>query len=134
MKNTALFTLTLFLAMLAFSCKDEITGGDSNPIVFPESNVSYSQHVQPLFMQKCAIPTCHSGSGATGGLDLTSPSYNSLINHQPRLVVSGASNNSLLVQRIDGRVPPQMPFGREPLNSNQITGIKKWIDEGAQNN
>lgn len=134
MKKKTLFTLILLLVMMSLSCKDEITGDNSNPIVFPDSNVSYSQHVQPLFAQKCSIPTCHLGSGATGGLDLSTPSYSSLVNHQPRLVVSGASNNSLLVQRIDGRIPPQMPFSREPLNSNQINGIKKWIDEGAQNN
>jgi hypothetical protein len=40
----------------------------------------------------------------------------------------------LLVQRIDGRLAPQMPFDSQPLTANQIAGIKKWIDEGATNN
>lgn len=134
MKKKTLFTLTVLLGMMSLSCKDEITGDNANPIVFPDANVSYSKHVDPLFQQKCALAGCHAGSSAQAGLNLFQPSYSQLINHQPRLVVSGASNNSLLVQRIDGRIPPQMPFGREPLNSNQINGIKKWIDEGAQNN
>jgi hypothetical protein len=56
------------------------------------------------------------------------------MNHLPRLVVIGASSNSLLIERLDGRIAPQMPFNSQPINSNQLTGMKKWIDEGAQNN
>ena len=67
-------------------------------------------------------------------LALTMPSYNNLMNHQPRLVNPGFSNNSLLVQRIDGRISPRMPYNSQPLTANQISGIKKRIDEGALNN
>lgn len=116
------------------SCKDEIADPSANPIVFPESNVSFTKHIEPLFQQRCALAGCHAGSNATAGLDLSIPAYSKLMNHQPRLVISGASNNSLLAQRIDGRIIPQMPFNRDPLNANQINGIKKWIDEGAMNN
>lgn len=116
------------------SCKDEIADPSANPIVFPESNVSFTKHIEPLFQQRCALAGCHAGSNATAGLDLSIPTYSKLMNHQPRLVISGASNNSLLAQRIDGRIIPQMPFNRDPLNANQINGIKKWIDEGAMNN
>jgi hypothetical protein len=123
------------LAMVFFgSCKDQITDPNANPIVFPSSNVSYSKHVDALFQQRCALSGCHAGSSAQAGLDLLTPSFNNLMNHQPRLVNPGASNNSLLVQRIDGRIAPQMPYLNQPLNSNQIDGIKKWIDEGAKNN
>jgi len=52
----------------------------------------------------------------------------------PRLVVSGQSNNSLLIQRLDGRIQPRMPFNLTPLTQNQLDGVKKWIDEGALNN
>jgi hypothetical protein len=116
------------------SCKDQIADPNVNPIVFPDSNISYSKQVDPLFQQRCALSGCHGGGSSQAGLDLLSPSYSSLINHQPRLVTSGSSNNSLLVQRIDGRLAPQMPYMSQPLNANQIAGIKKWIDEGAKNN
>lgn len=116
------------------SCKDQINDPDSNPIVFPSANISFSQHVQPLFQSRCAFSGCHAGSNAAGGLNLSSPAYNSVMNHQPRLIVTGASNNSLLIQRLDGRINPQMPFNATPINSNQLAGMKKWIDEGAQNN
>lgn len=120
------------MAFLLFSCKDEITSTED--IVFPASNVSYSKHVSVLFQQKCALGQCHAGSDPKGGLNLEPPSYNNLMNHIPRLVTSGQSNNSLLVQRLDGRIQPRMPYGRDPINDNQLNGIKKWIDEGALNN
>lgn len=116
------------------SCKDQIADPNTNPVVFPASNVSFSQHVQPLFQSRCSFSGCHAGNNPAGGLDLSSPSYNSLMNHQPRLVTSGASSNSLLIQRLDGRIAPQMPFNATPINGNQLTGMKKWIDEGSQNN
>ena len=127
-------TLALVFSLLVSSCKDQVTDPNVNPIVFPDANISYSKHVDPLFQQRCALGGCHAGSTAQAGLDLFAPSYSSLINHLPRLVTAGASNNSLLVQRIDGRLAPQMPYMAQPLNANQINGIKKWIDEGAKNN
>ena len=122
--------MTVFLA----ACKDQITDPNTNPIVFPASNVSFSQHVQPLFTQRCAFVGCHAGSNPMAGLDLSSPAYNALLNHQPRLFTVGASGNSLLIERLDGRIAPQMPFNSQPLNTNQLAGMKKWIDEGAKNN
>jgi hypothetical protein len=129
----SIFSIALLL-FISSSCKDQITDPNTNPIVFPDANVSYSRHVDLLFQQRCALSGCHAGSSAQAGLDLFSPSYSSLINHQPRLLNPGASNNSLLVQRIDGRIAPQMPYMSQPLTANQINGIKKWIDEGCKNN
>jgi hypothetical protein len=110
-------------------------GKSSNPvsssdIVFPSSNISYSQSVQPLFYQECTFVGCHDDQSMAGGLSLTS--WNSLM--QPTgVVVRGNSNNSLLAQKIDGRLPHNSPV-QFSLTQNQITGIKKWIDEGAKNN
>ena len=110
-------------------------GKNSNPttpsdIVFPASNISYAQSVQPLFLQKCAFVGCHDDQSMAGGLSLTS--YVALTAH-PGIVVPGNSNNSILAQKIDGRDPHLDPIPIT-LTSNQITGIKKWIDEGAKNN
>jgi hypothetical protein len=133
-RGKAFVLLVSGLILSMTSCKDQITNPNTNPIVFPASNVSYSQQVDPLFQQRCALGGCHAGSNAAAGLDLFSPSYNSLMNHQPTLVNPGVSNNSLLVERIDGRINPRMPSDTQPLTQNQINGIKKWIDEGAKNN
>jgi hypothetical protein len=135
MKRTALCIIILLVGtLILWSCKDQVNGPDQSPIVFPASNISYSKYIDPLFQQRCAVSGCHTSTTAAGDLDLAIPSYVNLINHLPPLVTSGASNNSLLVQRIDGRIQPVMPPIGSPLTSNQINGIKKWIDEGALNN
>jgi hypothetical protein len=128
---------TLLAIMLVWSvggCKDNNPISNLSDIVFPDSAVSYSRHVQPLFQQRCAFSTCHAGSSAAAGLDLTSPSYHNLLNHQPRLVTSGEPDNSLLVQRLEGTVGPRMPLNSLPLTQNQIRGIRRWILEGAAPN
>ena len=134
MKFRTIAVIIAGLALFSPSCKDEIADPNVDPVIFPSSNVGYSNHVQALFNQRCAFGGCHGGSNPAAGLDLTTPSFSRLMNHVPRLVVSGVSNNSLLIQRLDGRIGPQMPYNSQPLNPNQLAGIRKWIDEGAQNN
>ncbi len=119
-------------ALIIPSCKDQRP--NTSNIILPDSNLSYSRDLEPLFSQTCLGSFCHSGSSAAKGLDLTPPSYTALMDHFPRLVVAGAPNNSLLVQRLDGTIPPVMPSNQNPLTANQINGIKQWIKEGAKNN
>ena len=130
---SAVFLIATLL--LASGCKDE---GPSDPdvsdIVFPPSNVSYSQHVDALFQQRCAFGGCHAGASAQAGLNLLAPSYDALRNHFPQLIVVGEPDNSILVQRLEGTLQPQMPYMRQPLTNNQLTGIRTWINEGALNN
>jgi hypothetical protein len=128
----AFFLVVIPLLSLFSSC-----GKNSNPttpsdIVFPASNISYAQTVQPLFLQKCAFVGCHDDQSMAGGLSLTS--YLALTSpSHPGVVIPGNSTNSILAQKIDGRDPHLEPIPTT-LTSNQITGIKKWIDEGAKNN
>jgi hypothetical protein len=118
----------LVLMAFNFGCKDE------NPVdvEFPSSNVSYGVHVQPLFNQACALSGCHDDGTHDSKLVLTS--YSGLMNPQLLVVTPGDPQNSILVQRIEGRVGERMPMFRNPLNSKQITGIRAWIGEGAKNN
>jgi mono/diheme cytochrome c family protein len=118
-----------FIALLvafATSCKDELPTG---PIIFPDSNISYGTHIEPLWTQRCL--SCHTASTPP---DLSPPSYSSLRNYQPQLIIPGQGDNSLLVQLLDGRASPVMPPVGERLTANQINGIKTWINEGALNN
>lgn len=131
--------LTMTAAMLLFaavfiSCKDDVVGEGGSPsnVVFPSSNVSYGQHVQPLFNQTCALPGCHDDGVPQGQLKLTE--YGKAVLEIPGIVVPGSPDQSTLVLRIEGRVGQRMPLNRNPLNQNQIGGIRTWITEGAQNN
>jgi len=115
-----------------FSCKDSITGEGPFDIVFPDSNISYNNLIQPLFDRGCALPGgCHAGDQPAADLGLES--YLRLTD-RVGIVVPGSPDESLLQLRIDGRLLPRMPLNRPVLTDNQIQGIRKWILEGALNN
>lgn len=116
-------------------CKDEnnpLDGDSPSNIVFPDANVSFAQHVQPLFNQTCALTGCH-GDGLQQSL-LRLTSFDQLMYGGTLVVVRGQPDQSTLVLRIEGRVGARMPLDRRPLNQNQINGIRAWIGEGAANN
>ena len=118
----------------SWSCKDQVTNSDLNKIIFPDSNVSYHKHVEPLFLNACAIPGgCHAGDAPAGGV-----SFESWLNARQKIgiIYPGDPVNSRLIWTIEGKDPgvPKMPLDRPALNSNQIKGLKTWIKEGAQNN
>jgi hypothetical protein len=52
---------------------------------------------------------------------------------RPGVVIPFDSQSSLLLQKIDGRLPHplEVPI---IINDNQLKGIKTWLDEGARNN
>lgn len=123
----------LAFGSLLTGCEDETygPGPDSRDIVFPESNVSYAQHVQPLFDRTCAVSGCH--DTATKQSNLSLQSYREAT-ARPGIIVPEDPDGSVLVQRIEGKIQPRMPYNRPPLSDNQIRGIRQWILEGAQNN
>lgn len=125
----------LTLLLLFTGCKDEnnpLDGDSPSNIVFPISNVSYGQHVQPLFNQTCALTGCHGDGPQTSALRLTG--YDGLMFGGLLVVVRGQPDQSTLVMRIEGRIGERMPLNRRALNQNQINGIRAWIGEGALNN
>lgn len=114
-----------------WSCKDDITGGGASSIVFPDSNISYGKYVQPLFLDACAIPQCHTSDFRAGGLSFET--YTDVM-ETPGVVWRGNPDASSLVKSIEGSIQPRMPLDLPPLTSNQIKGIRRWILEGAQDN
>jgi hypothetical protein len=125
------FLLTCCTALFYFGCDD--TSTDIDDEVIPESNVSYSMHIQPVFNIKCV--NCHGVGIVEGGLDLTNWSGTKA---DPRIIVDSLPDNSVLVWTIEGR--PGFPFMPPvaspylPLTDNQLRGVKTWIAEGAKNN
>lgn len=133
---SGLLVTSFFIA----GCKkdDGIVGPDGSPsdVIFPPSNVSYSQHVQRLFNQTCALVGCHSSQEGPDALKLDNH-YNAVFQgvRGGRVIYPGSPETSPLVFRIEGRLPPRMPPNTtNPLNQNQINGIRTWIAEGALNN
>ncbi|MBE0643368.1 MAG: hypothetical protein IH600_04755 [Bacteroidetes bacterium] len=119
--------ISLFVVLTA--CDDSgTTPGDE--IIFPEKDVSYAVHVQPFFNLRCANYGCHEDQSRAGNLSLTS--YVSMT-ERPGIIIPGNPESSLLLQKIDGRLPHpiNVPI---IINTNQLTGIRTWIAEGAKNN
>lgn len=125
--------LVVVLGLLLWSCKDDVTGGGVIDIVFPDSAISYGQHVQPLFDRGCAFTGCHGGD-TFAQRNFSLDSYHNATN-RPGIIVPYDPDGSLLIQRIEGRAPgARMPLNRDPLTANQIKGLRKWVAEGARNN
>ena len=129
-----IFFLIFFGVIIAFlfACDDTITDYGKD---IPESNVSYSKHIQPIFNLKCAISGCHDNQTRAGNLSLTSYGYASA---DELIIVPYHPENSILVWAIEGEsgYGPMPPLNAPvfPLSAKEIQGIKTWIKEGAKPN
>jgi hypothetical protein len=125
-----LLPLTLALVALA-SCDTGPNGSIPTNIVFPDRNVSYAAHVQPLFDASCATSGCHDEFTQAGGLQLRT--YFDLF-RSSGIVLPGDSLRSVLCQVMTGRILHQATPISFVANSNQSIGINIWVHEGALNN
>ena len=126
-------SLLILSTLVLYNCSK-----DKGPVDTDQSteNVSFTNDVQPIFDQYCT--SCHPNSG---NLDLTpGNSYAQLVNinasaYSAKRVIPGDAENSVLYKKIDGSgtFGSNMPLGGN-LSAGQISIIKKWIEEGAQNN
>jgi hypothetical protein len=131
-KTLQLIMYYFVICILIISCDDTINQEDLDSKIIPSTNVSYSQHIQPVFEARCNNSGCHNSSDRAKGL--------SLANHSSTtsdflVVAPGSPDNSKLIWAIEGRTTfPMPPVGYRPLTKNQIDGIRTWIKEGAKNN
>lgn len=116
------------LAALSSCGSDLLT--DPRQVVFPETEVSYQNHVQPFLSLSCTFSGCHSRESRAADIDLTS--YLEFIG-KPGLIVEENPESSVLVQVIDNKLPHRQSF-QERITANHIKGVKTWIAEGAKNN
>ena len=129
-----IFFVLLFGSLFIYwGCKDSITADQIDNLVIPDSNVSYSRDLQPVFNLHCT--NCHGNGQIDGGISLTSWSNTTA---DPSVVFPGYPNNSILVWSIQAKpnVSPMPPMDSpyKPLNANQVNGVITWIKEGAKNN
>lgn len=125
------FLLLIFFAIISIflydSCNDPIISTGKN-IIFPDSNVSYQYHVQPLLRYTCNYPGCH---------DVVNPvmaTYFDLIRADAGSIVRpGDPDRSRLIYILEGK-EPHYPFVYWEITENQRKGLRKWIAEGAENN
>src|ERR1039458_1479063 len=92
--------------------------------------VDYDRQVHAIIADHCL--TCHSSEKRSGGLSLET--YDDIMagGRTGAVVNPGRGADSLIIQHLIGAVQPQMPFGMDPLSSNDIATIRWWIDQGAR--
>ncbi len=94
------------------------------------STPSYTTQIAPIFQQSCLA--CHSATTKMGGLVLEN--YEGLMKGgiHDDVITPGKAEESRMIQMLEGKVQPRMPFGGDPLPPAAIATIKAWIDAGAR--
>lgn len=142
-KTLTYITPILFLIILVY-CGDQGVSPDRVNYVLPESELSYYKDLQPLFNGKCGFGSqCHSSENPNNGLFfgskegfityIISRTGDQLVDPIVHREAPEFSPLYILItgQYSDYERQPPLSYGREPLNNNQINGIKEWIKEGV---
>ncbi len=129
MKKVSSKFLVLILFLLYSSCYYDEAVEEIIPEIPEEQEVSFSEDVQPIFIQEGKdCTTCHNGTVANPDLR-EGNAYNAIV---PDLVIPGNAEASVFYQRLPGNNHPvEAGF---LLNVDEIALIKAWIDRGAENN
>jgi mono/diheme cytochrome c family protein len=98
--------------------------------VHADSTPSYDSQVAPILQKNCLA--CHSSATKMGGFILEN--YDAMMKggaHGPA-IVPGKGDESRLIQMVEGKVQPRMPFGADPLPPADIAALKAWVEGGAR--
>jgi hypothetical protein len=126
----------------AFPSGDGTAGGDFEAtftVTTVPAGVTFDEIQANVFTPSCATTGCHAGGTPAGGLNLQAgQAFGSLVsiassnpNCAALRVSPGDPNNSCLIERLEGTVAPQMPFGGPALAQSDIDDIRQWITDGA---
>jgi len=128
-------SLIIISILLLQGCDDTLTveNIDNKPI--PADSVSFAQHIYPVFQVKCAFSGCHAQPNPENGIDLSTWAG---VTADPNIVFPGYPDLSRLVWTIDPSISgvskmPPVGYARA-ITSEQLRGIRTWIDEGALDN
>jgi hypothetical protein len=131
-EGSELFTFTLSAPVNA-----TIKTGTAGGVISPSDggvDVSWASAVSPVLQSICA--SCHPSNG--GGFSVASPStLKTTGTHAPN-VIPGDGAGSNIIDKLSSASPTiggvRMPQGGPYLSVGDITMIRQWIDQGAQNN
>lgn len=145
-KKHILIVLICSIGLIMASCSSSSTGpgdgngddGGGNGGGETPSEPTFS-NVQVILENNCGGAGCHIGE-RTNGVRLDS--YNNVMNsvgtqYGTEIVEPGEPDNSPIVDKIANDDPQEgerMPQGGSPLSDDQISLIRDWIAEGAQDN
>ncbi len=128
---------TLFLPLASTVAVAVLLGGPWSSQAAAKDVITYSEDVYPIIQIRCL--ECHAPGQEgydTSGLDLRT--YDSLMKgtkHGP-IVVPGDSMLSNLNRLVEGKAAPElrMPHGKKKLTNCEIDILRRWVNQGAENN
>lgn len=98
-------------------------------IASAETPVSYGTQVKPILADHCL--TCHLERNRAGGLSLSNYAGVMAGSATGVVVVPGRPDRSLLFSVVSGP-NPRMPKTGVPLTEEQVSVLKRWIEQGAK--
>ncbi|MEP6747523.1 MAG: DUF1553 domain-containing protein [Bacteroidota bacterium] len=94
--------------------------------------IDYNTQVKPIFNKNCI--TCHGGVRRKAGFSLLfrSEALAKTESGKPA-IIPGDPEHSEMIRRLTLKDPEErMPYKHDPLSSNDIDILRKWIKQGAQ--
>jgi hypothetical protein len=95
------------------------------------NTVYFSKDLLPIITKSCAVSSCHASGGQKPDLS-TDNAYNALING--KYIDLGTPTNSIIYERLTGKLSPSMPMGQATNPSNINNLMLAWIKQGAKKN
>jgi len=133
-KNVILLISFGLVILICSNCGDSLITPDRE-INFPDSNVSYQNHVQPFLNLKCSYRYCHSAEDMADAR-IMSDYFNLFSTANAGLIIPGNPEQSRIIQILRGnpRHKGTYDFPAGYFSDNNINGMVKWIQDGAKFN
>src|SRR5438874_5666446 len=91
---------------------------------------SYQRDVRPILDRNCT--SCHQPAKKQSDLDLTTYAGFQAGGKRGPAFVARSPEQSLVIQLITASQKPAMPFGKPPLDADEVSIIREWIKSGAK--
>ena len=124
------FAMFILVVSLLSGCVKDVTVTLTNDKVVT-AKVSFTKQLIPLFTANCALSGCHVANHQPPDLEAAA-AFNSI--KDLKLVDISTPNNSIIYERLTGKLNPSMPFGKTTNPSNINNLVLAWIKQGALNN
>ena len=100
-------------------------------LISHQKPVDFSSQVKPILNKKCI--SCHGGVRRKGGFSVLFRSEALAKTESGKMaIIPGDPEHSELIRRITNKDPEErMPYKHEPLSSEEISVLRRWIKEGA---
>ncbi|MBT6846255.1 MAG: DUF1549 domain-containing protein, partial [Planctomycetaceae bacterium] len=99
--------------------------------IVADDDIDYIRQIKPLLIEHCA--NCHNTDLQESGFRVDVGALLIRGGDHGAAVIAGKPNDSLLIKAMRGTSKiPQMPLDLDPLTTQQIDLIAKWVEQGAQ--